>query len=62
MSEREKLITIATVIDDCYVAAVYEKVMAYLSEIKQLRDGEDARDLQIYKEYLKNPDATVGDK
>nr|MBQ4320345.1 hypothetical protein [Clostridia bacterium] len=52
MSEREKLITIANVIDECYVSAVYEKVMSYLAEIKQIRDEEDARDLKTAYETL----------
>lgn len=61
MSEREKLITIANVIDECYVTAVYEKVMSYLAEMSECKrifeecenDDDEPMPLDDYVTQLK---------
>ena len=55
MSERERMATLLETIDDATISEILDMTLLFLARRRQ--QDEDARDLEIYKEYLKNPDA-----
>lgn len=58
MSNKEKLLAYAEEMTEADLIFVVNMIEAYKAAEQKRREAEeDARDLEIYKEYLKNPDA-----
>lgn len=55
MSERERMVTLLETIDDVTISEILDMTLLLLA--KRKRNAEDARDIAIYEEYLKDPEA-----